>query len=373
MGHEMQLTAGFWWRFDRYQLKDGRIQPRRGARLQLYNPWADFQRSGEETALAAQEPPYISLLCLLKDFPELREVPTRAVSLSDGAESALLAWCAKHGLLGLLPHLVQVIELAPRRVRARWTSGSERVVCRYVRCAGGWSTELRNPDGGHHQVTDRHLRDFSKGRPVGHGMVIRSERLVDPALRLDGVEFCADYFPSVGAKHASTYCYPEPFRKSFWNSYAEPLDVFCGAARLLDRIIRDFFASSRKSPISILNVAGEPDSARLETSPRKAKAQKLDVRLRLEGLLAPSRRTLASHPKHGFQPLWDMPSLLSAYAVMFSDDLVRRRLLRCRECGRIFVSTFKKALYCGSKCRNTATKRVYRHKRRKREQAERDG
>src|SRR5437773_6863634 len=85
-------ALGCWWRYDRYELRGGSICPARGARLQRYDPWTDY-----EEARRSQATPYLSLLTLLERF----------------TEAGVLEWCAGHGLLGVLPHRARMVTLAP--------------------------------------------------------------------------------------------------------------------------------------------------------------------------------------------------------------------------------------------------------------------
>jgi hypothetical protein len=60
---------------------------------------------------------------------------------------------------------------------------------------------------------------------------------------------------------------------------------------------------------------------------------------------------------------WVATSLLASFAAMALQDLsVRRRVLGCAVCGRLFLSKAPRATYCRRTCRLTAQKRAYRER-----------
>ena len=73
------VAQGLWWRFDRYEVRDGCVRPTRGARLEQYDPWDQYRaaRDGDTRV----DPPYAALVALvgvLADDPET-EVKKKAV------------------------------------------------------------------------------------------------------------------------------------------------------------------------------------------------------------------------------------------------------------------------------------------------------
>ena len=54
-------ASGEWWRFDRYEIKDGVIRPAAGACLEWYDPWLAYRQVKYQKGAA---PPYEDLLQL---------------------------------------------------------------------------------------------------------------------------------------------------------------------------------------------------------------------------------------------------------------------------------------------------------------------
>src|ERR1019366_3090302 len=139
-----------WWRHSQYELRDNRICPKPKARLMSYHPWADYE-SGKRRP--GESPPYLSLLNLLDEIrPEVRpessgsppfiddmrsmvrwsfreplpavtqwaqqSVHGRITALSQKAPPAMserairrvLEWTDCHGLLGILPQRLLLLQ-----------------------------------------------------------------------------------------------------------------------------------------------------------------------------------------------------------------------------------------------------------------------
>ena len=131
MTEPFDVGSGAWWRFSRYELRDGRIGPSPGARLEEFDPWAAFRRA--RSASKREDPPYRSLLVLAQELKlspsgqvRIGAIPLPpdgqmsgfavepALTLTPESETKLLAWCSEYGLLGVLPHRSQMVALAPR-------------------------------------------------------------------------------------------------------------------------------------------------------------------------------------------------------------------------------------------------------------------
>jgi hypothetical protein len=116
-------VLGSWWRFDRYELDHGAICPAAGATLQTYDPWAAYAEARSGRGAAGGKAPYEFLLDLVWST-RMRPTTRREPQLESESERALLAWCAAHGLLGLLPHEAEVAHLHPRRQAAKDTDAA---------------------------------------------------------------------------------------------------------------------------------------------------------------------------------------------------------------------------------------------------------
>ena len=56
-----------WWRFSRYELRDGYIRPAPDAKLEEYAPW-DQHRSGRDARMRKEQPPYQELVDVLREY-----------------------------------------------------------------------------------------------------------------------------------------------------------------------------------------------------------------------------------------------------------------------------------------------------------------
>ena len=113
-----------WVRFDRYSVQEGYIRPAPDAELETFDAW--IHDGGADSDSRVSEPSYGSLLNLVQSI-ELKPKPGPGplLTLSDDSEGLVTDWCANHGLLGILPHRVQMVTLAPHYdalpdVEERW-------------------------------------------------------------------------------------------------------------------------------------------------------------------------------------------------------------------------------------------------------------
>ena len=143
---DLNVVTGGWWRWTRYEIRDGYIRPAPGSRLESYDP-RDIWLSTRPPAKSSNqrrsgEPPYQSLLRLLGELEYRRpgdapldfkpaQVDLLLAPLTDESEAKLLEWCAQYGLLGILLHRTVQITLAPR-------TGLYQV--QHTKIGAGWST-----------------------------------------------------------------------------------------------------------------------------------------------------------------------------------------------------------------------------------------
>lgn len=306
-------AQGHWWRFDRYEIKGGSIQPAPGARLHWYDPWDEFGKTRTHNDV---QPPYRSLLKLARglQFPSQR-YPDRVAKVS---QEAILQWCEKHGLLGVLLSQWEAIRLAPQAGKAdQFTS------TRYVR-AFGQSIFISEGSG---NVGDR------KPSVLLHGLN-----------DLDLVEETPDktwsqFFPSVEWGNRNTYAYPLPYTDEFCHLYAERLSSFCNAAQLFAGAVRHV-SSARAGHVDL-----RAEQA-LET---------------INLLRKPISAILEWNAKGTLEQSWHTPSLLASFAEMFVQDVnFGRATLLCPCCQFPFVSGAYQARYCSSACRQCQQKRNVR-------------
>jgi hypothetical protein len=157
------------------------------------------------------------------------------------------------------------------------------------------------------------------------------------------------YFHELTLDQRETHRYAAPLDFYFWYEYAEPRDAFVRAARLFADAIRELGRPRGE---------GEYPFARGE---EWAAANVAFHRL-LGGALPAMRYT-----HEAFERAWRPRSLLASFAVMASLDLsAGMKVLACDVCGKPFVSGAYQARYCSPRCRQTATQRAYRQRRRER-------
>src|SRR6267142_2242056 len=101
MDREPHVVAGRWWRFTKYEIRDGYIRPAPGAELQPADPWVAYRDSRQGGT--RQAPPYESLLGVLRNLSfqvSKTAEETERVELTPEGSRALLGWCETYGLLG---------------------------------------------------------------------------------------------------------------------------------------------------------------------------------------------------------------------------------------------------------------------------------
>ena len=223
--------AGQWWKFTRYELKDGYIRPAPDATLSAYDPWSE-PPPGADTA-------YASLANLV---PRERDTSDNG-TVSPHTAAAVLAWCQQYGLLGVLLHRVEKIVLDA------WAEDARAIL-------PGWNgTEVEPERSGTEEETERHQsRVQFRRNPGGEWQTVIQHDVSgegespshDPAGIMlhpiaDSVEMVfepfgqtwARFFPSVPHDQWESYRYPPPLSETFWALYCEPVEEFMDAATWL--------------------------------------------------------------------------------------------------------------------------------------------
>ena len=141
-----RIQAGYWWRFARYEIRDGVIRPVKGATCEQYDPWALFEAARDGFQRPRQgkrmmEPPYQELFALWQRIEDRYALPQWAGAgpefnrrrISDGGTSMdfdaqmVTDWCSRFGLLGILPQCASSITLPARwgNIRRHFTDMAE--------------------------------------------------------------------------------------------------------------------------------------------------------------------------------------------------------------------------------------------------------
>ena len=350
MTRSHQVTVGDWWRFDRYEVRNGLIRPAEGAGLERYDPW------GPGRGVRAGQPAYSALLNLAQGLEfQPRPGPGPLRELTPDSAERLERWCGAHGLLGLLPHQLVMASRAPS-----WEplEGNEAVLVptqlQYMHADHGWTSYHRMKAG--HPPGSLRDRPERRGEPIPleqvpsewprSGVILRS---LDSSLYREesfASTWCR-FFPDVPRERTETYPYPRPLSDPFWQAYAEPVDDFADAAGLLLRAVTSLGAMGSRPKASTLD--------------RPSVGQGIDL---LHSLVRTVGPAIASKGNGVLRQRWASTSLLGSFAMMALLDLTEsRRILTCKHCGKVFVSRAYQAAYCSERCRFTAQKR--RHRARK--------
>lgn len=335
------LPGGVWWRFTRYEIRDGVIVPAPGARLVTYRPWDEYLK-GRSRAEQEWEPPYSRLVRLVEDAPKGWDTALwREQPLPENFTRPLTEFCADHGLLGLLPHSLVAVTLHPTWEEYPKERAEDKVFWAprqwaYHRVGGAaWGQRITFLPG---RGTRRKQR---AGQPVPRDLwppdwrpssvqfvELRTGRLVSesPGTAL------ARFFPKVPDGQEETYQYPHPRTEEFCRAYGEPLVSFLRGAEWLGEILRALRGKHAPGGVRALNVllstvtpvVGEPDG---------------------------SSSVLA----------WGAASLLGYFALMVAQDLLAgRRALVCDKCRHVFLASRYQTAYCSRTCRWAAQKRRQR-------------
>jgi hypothetical protein len=333
---DLNVAIGHWWRWTRYEISNGYIRPARGARLQVYDPWKVWletrPRAKNSNQEKLRETPYQALLAVLGelryrrpgDIPldfTPRDLNLMLASLTTDSEEKILEWCARYGLLGVLPHRAVQVTLAPER-------GSQ---IQYAKIGAGWIATKRANE---------------RQSPVRPRAVLQPLRGTGAAAESLSVTW-SRFFPDVPQDQRETFSYPEPLTKEFWTQYAEPLADFLSgthALRELHQAIRLFQAQS-----AVVRRLGKLQAA-LAGGPE----------LMCEGLVAGVSIALQWSRSRQVHLKWVAGSLLASLTMMMLQDLSSGRALQCPGCGRPFVSGAYQARYCSVRCRWVVQKREYR-------------
>jgi len=356
-------VLGTWWHFDRYEIRNGVVRPCPGATLQAYDPWARYAEARSGWANSGGKAPYELLLDLVWSI-RLRPTATKdqPPQLEPERELALLAWCAEHGLLGLLPHEAEVAYLAPR-----WgpmpefeLAGIPLVETRLLYQWGpnGWQVGM----DAWWQTKTPALEKAPKreGEPVP--LNLRAEIWEAPSVLRRAIDDASwatlpielawgPFFPDIEAKHRRDHFYPPPLSDAFWEDYGEPLSSFLEAATLFSETLQ--------------NLDAEPGDDDSEHEQQQVNYRRGRANRTFFSLLSGCHPALARNARGGRTRAFHSKSLLASLAMMAYLDLTSgKRVLLCDEDGRPFVSGAYQARYCSDRCRNRALKRAYRERHR---------
>jgi hypothetical protein len=348
MVEKTDLLNARWWRFSQYEIQNGYIVPAPGARLEEYDPWRAYSRAKQETAAQS---PYVSLFRLLSrhagEIAALDHAFDGIEELSPTAATDFAQWCSEWGLLGILPHLYDYLELPPvwmdvpepddflnddvwncvpfaasplyERRGGRWVAGYKEVPLKDSR-----SVELRNDP--------RWLAEHQEGTPVPQDLLhqpkysFRRRRLPTEfqSVANASTERLRKFFPVLSDASASLCQIPVPLSTDFWIMYAEPLREFLAFATALHHAAEGVSSRSDSIVTSKAVLSSFTEGVSLSINPD-------------------------SDP--GLRQTWHCPSLLSCFAQMLVQDFMSdASYRRCACCGLPFVTGAYQARYCSQQC-----------------------
>jgi hypothetical protein len=323
---KLPKTQYGWWRFDRYEIHDAVIRPAQGSQLSRYDPWADFQQIRTQTS---GQPGYVELAHLASILRADPATKGYLTGLSPESRSKILAWCNRHGLLGVLLGRWESVTLSPQR------NVGDRRLHTQVRYLKGYDTTVD-------EYETRGDQPPSRSCILIHGLSdlhIKEEALAETWYR---------FFPSVPERERETFPYPMPYSQAFWELYAEPVSEFWRGARLFAGCVEHL-----GPPVKL----GTKEKLGSEESRRLARAQAVHTL----NLLRKDVNQVLVDENDGLRQQWVSPSLLASFAEMFIQDVVTgARAQYCECCGKLFITQAYQAVYCSQPCRLRQQKRNLR-------------
>jgi hypothetical protein len=306
--------TGTWWKYSRYEINNDIIYPSAGAELTNYEPWDYYEyqtmgRDGENN-----RPPYLELLDIAMKIKQM--VPRHPESMDANLAADITDWCAKWGLLGVLPHQVLSVEfdilpgeqntVQPGVIPRRWDS-----------------------------------RQWQREGVSGVGT--------------DGYCEWSQHFPGIPAEEQNNYHYPLLLSDDFWRIYREPVQKFFDFA------------------VNLYDMKIQLDKC--QTEPRISKpiviSKNNDIQLvgrQLEYYLSHVKPVLTMNAETGaLASSWHSATLLGTISFMFLLDLTNRgyyvRPCEKPDCGKFFRSTDPRAKYHSTACNNAMKQRRLRERR----------
>ena len=370
------LRGELWPRFDAYELDDGLIRPKAGAKVEWYDPWLAEEKRRTE---GGGESPRNSLLRIVDRILEpslpanvrddspwseraLRELLAGDHPLMEGlgrkVRGDLLGWCAQNGLLGLLHHQLLEVILPPvllgpyKRADSdvRPQSGDTRFWTKqdYLRAeATGW---YRSFLLGKARVS----ADAQKGQPVPAARW--SKHVKPPRGTYHGITDGAvstEPLPGRWTRFFGSLPLEETIAglssEEGWRSYGEPLEDFVAVAGAISLALRQ---------VALIRESGAPTKAALT----EFQYWCYDESVRLVATVASVAVPAPYIDDHlSPRPRWSSRSLLGSLAMMTLLDLYGGyAVIVCKNCGTVFLSRAPQAKFCTTRCRFTYHKREWR-------------
>jgi hypothetical protein len=321
------LWAGGWWRFSRYEMRDGHIRPTANANLEWFDPWEIYRVSKWDKGT---QPPYQSLLALMLSIGahssesrgwQLDQSLQPGGGLPPVQEAKVLDWCSHFGLLGLLPHFTLAIGL-PRRMELI-EDRTYHIEAWLVRANGQWDT-IGMTDLHHGPEPVKYYRLHTEARPdplvPWYDPYYQTPAAIVCGRSIRVADLLPEYFPDFKDAGDQFEC-PRVLSEKFWRIYSESQTGFF------------------QSALALLTLA-QPTSGSEEFRTAVARA-----------FMEPVGVSISLDSNGRYQECWACPSLLSSFTRMLLQDLSGgMRVLRCECCHLPFVTESWKARYCSKEC-----------------------
>jgi hypothetical protein len=332
-------VTGGWWRFSEYEARDSPkaarvalglrdhfryIRPAPNASLTQFDVGIGPQDGGTEVDVDA------------------------IVKLDLNSEDEILKWCAKYGLLGILPEQASLIRL-PARYEVPPGLPDSRILLRaqvvYAKTHIGWKGVDKTSIGPKSPVLELEPGETAEKyvEPEGLPPSLEASVLTTSALFSEEIierglaEGLGMYFPDVADEDRLSYDYPMPLSDRFWFEYGESLEKFRNAVTQFRRMLENL-----------------KDIWPLDSAPEEALRNLVFGRNQLHAIL--SARPALGLGGNGYEPKWAFSSLLAMFALASQMKLVGGEAVRqCQRlrCRRLFMTPVKTKRYCSERCRRS--------------------
>lgn len=334
MENPIHPVDGRWFRAGAYQVIDGSIRPQ--GRVETYDPWPTYPTLVGDAESQSMSSELLNLVEYLEKTHG--DWALEQGRLSEDAVTLVTTWCAKYGLLGVLPHRVQTIVLPALAVRVGPEGPPVPEIRIAWRAGGEWMRDaVRYPDV-----------EKSSGRPWRAGERVPSVgAMPKPYVILhDGfsgfgkrasVSVLMPFFPALhgDVENPAPLPLPLPFEERFMQEYSEPL--------------RDFTAAARTFADAVRPMGADPEA--------------------LRALVAPVNPAGVLVSGDTFEWRWSSTSLLGTLGLMALLDEARDcPLWRCEwsRCGKVFARRVRGKRYCCRTHQKNAEMARFRSKSRSR-------
>ena len=224
------LTGG-WWRFSEYEARDSpkaaRVAPELRDYFRYIRPTPTARLTQFDVGIGAQDGgTAVDVDAILR--------------LDLNSEDEILKWCAKYGLLGILPEQASLIRL-PARYEVPPGLPDSRTLLRaqvvYVKTHIGWKGVDKTSIGPKSPVLELEPGETAEKyvEPEGLPASLEASVLTTSALFSEEIierglaEGLSMYFPDVADEDLLSYDYPMPLSDRFWREYSESLGSFRNA------------------------------------------------------------------------------------------------------------------------------------------------